>query len=86
MWRGFTALPDAFLHKNLTQAPTNYLHTLWRVAPQITSTLFGGGRNPKKQKKKKQNKKQENLGKTKNKKKYNMSILFGEGGELHKSP
>ena len=35
---------------NLTQAPQGCFHTLWRVAPKITSILFGGGRHLKKQK------------------------------------
>ena len=46
----FIALPDAFLHNNLTQAPKNYSHTFWRVAPKIISILFGGGRNLKNKK------------------------------------
>ena len=71
----FIALPDAFLHDNLTQAPKNYFHTFWRVAPKIISILFGGGRNLKNKK---------NLEKPHTKKKIFPDSL--ESGGLDKSP
>ena len=75
----FIALPDAFLHNNLTQAPKNYSHTFWRVAPKIISILFGGGQNLK-------NKKNlEKPGKTHTQKKKHISRLFGKGGSGQES-
>ena len=82
----FIALPDAFLHDNLTQAPKNYFHTFWRVAPKIISILFGGGRNLKKQKTHWTNQiKNKHMEKTLKTKNNNISRLFAKRGSRQES-
>ena len=63
----------------LTQAPKNYSHTFWRVAPKIISILFGGGRNLKNKKTWK------NQGKHTHKKKNIFPDSFGKGGSGQES-